>query len=55
VEPFHPGRPVGERQDGPGAAPRHHDRHDALPSGSTAARRAGINVGQGDPAKHGKN
>ena len=55
VEPFHPGRPVGERQDGPGAAPRHHDRHDALPSGSTAARRAGIDVGQGDPAKHGKN
>lgn len=52
VEPFQPGRPVGERQDGPGAAPRHHDRHDALPPGSTAARRAGVDVGQVDPAKH---
>ncbi len=42
----HPDRPVGERQDGPGAAPRHADRDDALPPGSTAARRGGRNQGQ---------
>ena len=41
VEPFHAGKPVGEQQDGPGAAPDRPERDDALPAGSTAARRAG--------------
>jgi hypothetical protein len=37
----HPDRPVGERQDGAGAAPRKHDRADHVPAGSTAERRSG--------------
>lgn len=52
VEPFEPGRPVGERQDGPGAAPRHRDRHDALPVGSTEASRGGAAVRPADPPEH---
>ncbi|PXA83823.1 hypothetical protein DMC47_42220 [Nostoc sp. 3335mG] len=43
----HPDRPHGERQDGPGAAPRREDRHDAVPAGSTHAQRKGAD--QGDP------
>ncbi len=39
VEPYAAGKPVGERQDGAGAGPRHGDRHDALPPGDTARRR----------------
>lgn len=41
VEPFQADQPMGERQDGAGAGPRHSDRHDAVPAGSTAHRRAG--------------
>ena len=42
VQPFQSGRPPGERQDGPGVAPYRRDRDDAVPVGSTAARRSGI-------------
>jgi hypothetical protein len=42
----HPDRPVGERQDGAGAAPHRPDRHDAVPAGSTHARRKGADQGQ---------
>jgi hypothetical protein len=46
VEPFIAGdKPHGERQDGPGAAPDRPERHDALPVGRTAARRAGADAG----------
>ena len=41
----HPERPAGERQDGPGAAPRREDRHDAVPAGSLHARRKGADQG----------
>jgi hypothetical protein len=44
-----PDRPVGERQDGPGVAARHHDRHDALPAGATGRARL---EGQGGPQGH---
>lgn len=47
VQRHQPGRPIGERQDGPGAAPRRADRHDAVPAGSThAARTGGARGGQ---------
>jgi len=42
----HPDRPLGERQDGPGAGPRRADRHDAVPAGSTHALRKGADQGQ---------
>jgi hypothetical protein len=42
----HPDRPLGERQDGAGAGPRRADRHDAVPAGSTHARRKGADQGQ---------
>ena len=45
VQPFQSDRPVGERQDGPGVAPHRPDRDDAVPVGSTAARRAGTKGG----------
>lgn len=41
VDAILPGHPEGERQDGPGIAPRQQDRSDAEPAGSTAARRLG--------------
>jgi hypothetical protein len=44
----HPGKPIGERQDGPGVAPPRPERTDATPAGSTAARRAGIDAGRSD-------
>jgi hypothetical protein len=46
VAPYHPGKPIGERQDGPGIAPPRPERTDATPAGSTAARRAGADAGQ---------
>ena len=46
VPPHMLDRPVGERQDGPGAAPRRLDRTDAEPAGSTHARRKGADQGQ---------
>lgn len=52
VEPFQPGRPHGERQDGAGAAPRHRDRNDALPIGSTAERRGEGRTRQPEPPDH---
>jgi hypothetical protein len=42
----HPDRPVGERQDGRGAGPARHDRHDAVPAGSLHAARKGADQGQ---------
>jgi hypothetical protein len=42
-----PDRPVGERQDGPGAAPPRSSRTDAHPAGSTHAQRTGDAGGQG--------
>lgn len=45
VQPFQADRPPGERQDGPGAGPCRPDRDDAVPAGSTAARRAGSKGG----------
>lgn len=62
VERHHPDRPLGERQDGPGAAPRREDRSDAVPSGATHAARSGADQGQpeepdaahrGQPARFG--
>jgi hypothetical protein len=45
-----PDAPVGERQDGPGIAPRQHDRDDARPAGTTAHERTkGPGGPQGDP------
>lgn len=41
--------PVGERQDGAGAAPPRSERHDDLPAGSTHARRTGPGADQGQP------
>lgn len=41
MEPFQVDRPIGERLDGAGAGPHHADRHDAVPGGCTARRRAG--------------
>jgi hypothetical protein len=46
VTPYHPGKPVGERQDGPGAGPPRPERTEATPAGSTAARRRGADAGQ---------
>lgn len=42
----HPDRPLGERQDGPGAGPRRADRHDAVPAGTTHALRKGADQGK---------
>ena len=39
VDVYIPGKPVGERQDGAGAAPPRADRHDALAPGHTAQQR----------------
>ncbi len=44
----HPDRPLGERQDGPGAGPRRVDRHDAVPAGATHALRKGAEQGQSE-------
>ena len=46
VQPHHPDKPVGERQDGPGVAPPRPERHDALPAGATGDRRRGADQGQ---------
>jgi hypothetical protein len=49
VAPYaQPDRPVGERQDGAGAAPHRPDRHDAVPAGSTHAARTGGRQGGAD-------
>jgi hypothetical protein len=42
VQTLQPGKPLGERQDGAGSGPDRPERNDAVPAGSTAARRAGI-------------
>ena len=47
VNAYQKGKPVGERQDGAGAAPPRADRHDALPAGATSRRR-----GEGEPQGH---
>jgi len=55
VAPFQSDRPPGERQDGPGIGPRHHDRDDSLPVGSTAARRGEARARPSDPPDYRNN
>lgn len=47
VQPHHPDKPRGERQDGAGAAPPRAERNDATPVGATAATRGGVKRGGG--------
>lgn len=47
VEPHHPDKPRGERQDGAGIAPPRAERTDETPVGHTATTRTGAKQGGG--------